>query len=226
MAKGDWFRNTEWSRKTQSAFWERWGRSRSDFHRAQYLRIQGVCLTSSNNNKTIRAGVELLEQVVREFPNESTQLAMAHVCMGDALVALGDDAAAIAAYRAAIEAERRLPSVDAGARFRFALLATARAESSLYQEALGYLDSPPSTGPSLLINCCFIDCAARAIIHAERGARDEARRLAKARTQAGRRAIPARRSDAGSGPSACGLRVPSLGSRVDGPRPGHRVLRG
>jgi hypothetical protein len=85
MAKDDWFRAETWTEATRTEFETRLARSRTAFHRAQYLRIQGITLTETNKRREISAGRGLLERVITEFPDEVMEVAGAHSALADSL---------------------------------------------------------------------------------------------------------------------------------------------
>jgi hypothetical protein len=89
MAREDWYRSETWDESTRAAFESRLARSRTPFHRAQYLRIQGVTLTATGKRREVNAGRGLLERVIADFPDEVMEVAGAHFALGESL--LGDN---------------------------------------------------------------------------------------------------------------------------------------
>jgi tetratricopeptide (TPR) repeat protein len=83
MAKDDWFRSEVWDKTTRAAFEARLARSRTPFHRAQYLAIQGSTLTATEKRREISAGRALLERVITDYPDEVLQVANAHSALAD-----------------------------------------------------------------------------------------------------------------------------------------------
>jgi tetratricopeptide (TPR) repeat protein len=83
MTKDDWFRSEVWVEATRDRFEARLARSRTPFHRAQYLRIQGLTLTETNTQREITAGRGLLERVITDFPDEVLEVAGAHSALAD-----------------------------------------------------------------------------------------------------------------------------------------------
>ena len=70
MSKEDWYRNTEWNDQIESEFESRLKRSRGNYNKAQYLRIQASYLLDTKKNELQEKGVELMERVISEYPEE------------------------------------------------------------------------------------------------------------------------------------------------------------
>ncbi len=102
MSKDDWYRNTVWNEEIEKAFENRLKRSRGDFHKSQYLRIQASCLLSSSNELFSSKGVELMKRVVSDYPNESDSV-LANEQLGDFYFAKNDFANAEKYFRAVTE---------------------------------------------------------------------------------------------------------------------------
>jgi len=83
MSIHDWYRNTEWSEKIEEKFEERYKRSRTNYNRAQYLRIQALYLLNTNNKVFQKKGEDLLLQLFRDFPDEKSQTIYGHEMLGD-----------------------------------------------------------------------------------------------------------------------------------------------
>src|SRR5437016_4351602 len=83
MARDEWFRSETWDEPTRVAFEARLARSRTPFHRAQYLRIQGLTLTTTNKRCEVSAGRALLERVITDFPDEVMEVAGAHFALAE-----------------------------------------------------------------------------------------------------------------------------------------------
>jgi len=83
MATEDWYRNTNWDNEIQTEFESRLKRSRGDFHKAQYLRIQASCLLASPETKTQNVGLRLMQRVIKDFPTEELSIIYAHEQLGD-----------------------------------------------------------------------------------------------------------------------------------------------
>lgn len=70
MSRDDWYRNTIWTKEIEEAFESRLKRSRGNFHKAQYLRIQASCLLDSTNKVSQKKGIELMDRLVSNYPDE------------------------------------------------------------------------------------------------------------------------------------------------------------
>ncbi|WP_411767150.1 hypothetical protein [Winogradskyella sp. A3E31] len=70
MSKEDWYRNIEWNDQIESEFESRLKRSRGNYHKAQYLRIQASYLLDSKKSKLQEKGVEYMERLIKDYPEE------------------------------------------------------------------------------------------------------------------------------------------------------------
>ncbi|MES3035278.1 MAG: hypothetical protein V4813_14870 [Gemmatimonadota bacterium] len=120
-------------------------RSRSPFHRAQYLRIQALHLEESGVPELVVPALSLLEHLVRECP-ERSQLSAAHHQRALCHVDLGELEAAIDAFRAAFVARRASPNWQNDAPLDFGELVCSMRRVDLYAEVTAVLcefaDSP------------------------------------------------------------------------------------
>jgi predicted RNA polymerase sigma factor len=106
----NWFRRKKWTPTDRDAFFARLRRSRSTFHKAQYLRIQAVELKVTGSPEGTAAALELAEVLLRDYPDPS-ELAHAHFIRAECLQARADVQGAVGAYRKAIQAQRTQPNV-------------------------------------------------------------------------------------------------------------------
>ncbi len=113
-------------------FQQRLGRSRSTYHKAQYLRIQAVHLAEVGTGPFLEGALSLLNQLIVQFPDAS-QLASAHLQRGDCLADLGRHTEAFDAYEAAFVAQRAYPNLHTGAALAYGELAVALRRADLYQ---------------------------------------------------------------------------------------------
>lgn len=86
MGNNDWYRNKNWDDQIESAFRARLKRSRGDYYRTQYLRIQGSYLLSSDTPANHTVGLSLMKEVLTEYPDNDDTIANKF----DALSELGD----------------------------------------------------------------------------------------------------------------------------------------
>ena len=69
MGRYDWYRKTTWTEQDRSEFWLRLNRSRNDFNKAQYLRIQALTLEETGVEANIHASMELLDGRLADYPD-------------------------------------------------------------------------------------------------------------------------------------------------------------
>jgi tetratricopeptide (TPR) repeat protein len=105
VPKQDWFRKTTWSSEDEADFFAHLKRSRTDFHRAQYLAIQAWTLQRAEKPA---AALPLLEKAIEEYPKE--RATMVRLCHAECLWSLGEAAASLAAYRSAVNTQREHPN--------------------------------------------------------------------------------------------------------------------
>jgi hypothetical protein len=181
LGRDDWFRLTTWTDDDQAAFWARWKRSRTPFHKAQYLRVQAWTLIGQADPALIRCGIELGRRMLNEFPDQRTETATVQHAIGHGLVKLGSLEAALEAFRSAAKTERTYPNVQVGAELSFAMLVAANDMTSFDVEAGELLDEwrAKVKGGSLPYPI-FIDAGARAVFAAHRGETADAARWARA----------------------------------------------
>ena len=86
MSRDDWYRSESWDDSTREAFETRLSRSRTAFHRAQYLRIQGLTLTATTKRREVAAGRALLHRVIADFPGEELEVAGAHYALAESFL--------------------------------------------------------------------------------------------------------------------------------------------
>ena len=100
----DWFRTPDWDDQAQHDFESRLARARAS-SRAQYLRIKAVSLEDGCHRD---GAIALLRCIVRDHPDELTEVAFAHERIGDLLRADGDLAGATIEYRSALTSSENL----------------------------------------------------------------------------------------------------------------------
>jgi tetratricopeptide (TPR) repeat protein len=140
MKRNDWFRRTTWTHDDEREFFERLARSRTAFHKAQYLRIQAGSLAATGQASALRVALGLLDRLCTDFP-EPSQLASAHLQAAQCHEALGNVSEAVRHFRLALAAQTRNPQVDPGTSLEFAWFIFEHQLTSLYDEAIGALDA-------------------------------------------------------------------------------------
>jgi tetratricopeptide (TPR) repeat protein len=139
MSASDWFRKKTWTPADQGDFFARLKRSRGQFHKAQYLRIQAYELQTVGTEELLNASLELLKQLFEEFPDKS-QLAQAAAQQGDCLKGLGKTNEALASYRKAMEIQKQKTSCATNAYRSFAWLVATKPIPDAYGDALSALN--------------------------------------------------------------------------------------
>jgi len=176
-----WFRRKTWTQEDEAAFFSRLRRSRTAFHKAQYCRIQACELQMVGE---YRAALGLLELVMREWPEAAQRAAVYHQ-KAECLEKLGQEAAAIEAYRAAFDAQRKQPTYKTAAHLDFGWLVATRPYPALYDEALRILEEFETPSPFPVEE--FRSAAIQAFIWNGKGDRERSRRHAEAALAAMRR---------------------------------------
>ncbi len=111
----DWYRKTTWTSGDAADFFANLARSRTDIHRAQYLKIQALTLKDAEQ---YQAALELVETAIEKFPHrETTQL---RKLRAECLWALGLREQSLEAYRAAFQAQREQRNILCNVALAFA----------------------------------------------------------------------------------------------------------
>jgi tetratricopeptide (TPR) repeat protein len=123
-----------------------------------------------------RAALELLNLLMKEWPDDAQRAAVFHQ-RAECLEKLGDNEAAIKAYRSVFDAQRSMPSYRTTAHLGFGLLAALSPYPDLYDEALSVLDEFASSSTFPVED--FKAAAIRALIADAKGEEAEASRQAQ-----------------------------------------------
>lgn len=155
MARGDWYRNTEWNDSIAEAFELKLKRAK---RKAQYLRIQAATISRSHP----RVAIELLD---RHFAlGKDYDMALALENRATAFLALGDLDSAVMAYEAAIEREIEFPNVRTGASLDLPYLIAVNGVTGRFDRAMAILRSSGTASRLVFPVERFKYHAARAII--------------------------------------------------------------
>ncbi|MCO6510375.1 MAG: hypothetical protein J5I65_06245 [Aridibacter famidurans] len=125
----DWYRRKTWTETDQEEFFARLKRSRGQFHKAQYLRIQAGYLEEVEPS----ASLELLQRVVSEFP-EPSELAQTHLQMAHCYALLSEPDEAVRSFRKALAQEEELTSVETQAYLDFPMFVVLGNLTELFSE--------------------------------------------------------------------------------------------
>jgi len=166
MGNEDWYRRRTWTAADQEAFRARLRRSRSDFHRAQYLRIQALSLQETGDRGLCTSAIGLLDELVSTYPDAS-QLAAAHLQRAQCLDLLESPDEAATAFRAALEAQRLFPNWQTTAPLDFGMFCVRRGMESLYEEGVAMLDEFAHESPFPAAQ--FQEAVVRAVVAEHQG---------------------------------------------------------
>ncbi len=166
----DWYRNDAWGRRDRDDFEARLARARPG-NREQYLRIKGLHLLESRRGARRKAGVELLERLIRDYPDAASEVAGAHYLLAAHHEAAGDVHRAADHYRASTEAERGRNHCHGGPLALASLIAREPSLVSVSEEAEQLLASDV---PSIMCDQQFTWALAKARLASRRGASAEA----------------------------------------------------
>ena len=136
MSSDYWYRRKTWTENDRFEFQKLLKRSRGDFNKAQYLRIQASVLATSGLTSP---AIDLLDQLFSSFPHAS-QLAQARLQYAECMLALNRIDEAIDAYKLAFDAEQAYPNSRTQLWLDFPWLIVTRGLSHLYPEINTYLD--------------------------------------------------------------------------------------
>ena len=139
MSKEDWYRKRIWSESDEKEFFARLKESRTDFHKAQYLRIQASYLQSIGTQEMALNSLRLLNLILKEYP-EKSQLSPVYLQKAECLITLGKIESAIDEMRNALQSERELPNIKTSAWLEFGWTAITYQLSYLYDEAIKILN--------------------------------------------------------------------------------------
>jgi len=128
--KDDWYRRTTWGSDDQEAFFARLKRSRGQFHKAQYLRIQASYLQEEYPEDAL----ELLRMIREEFP-EPFELSSTYLQTAQCLVALGKKNESIEWFRKVLDQEESHKGVQTQGYLDYPTFIVTEERKDLYIEA-------------------------------------------------------------------------------------------
>lgn len=130
----EWYRRSRWSSEDANEFENKLMRAHAR-NRPQYLRIQAHHLAEASLHAP---ALHLLDRVLMEYPGDLF-IAQTHHQRADLLLRLGKHEEAIAAYRQAMEAQRKTPNVRTGAYLDFSWIVANTSGTPLLDEAIEVL---------------------------------------------------------------------------------------
>lgn len=175
MGREDWYRNSTWNEEIRAAFFARLARSRSDGSKAQYLRIQALCLQEAGTADLYEVALTLLDEMLAKYP-DAIDAAGAMTQRGQCLEGLGRIDEAIAAYRDSMATQRARPYMRDNVVLCFGELVVAAKRRELFDEALTNLQAfaEGATFPEQKYRCA----RCQALIAERRGELDKAAEFA------------------------------------------------
>jgi tetratricopeptide (TPR) repeat protein len=177
MSRDDWFRRHTWSASDRTEFFARLAKSRSNFHKAQYARIQAYELHHGGGKQYAHSALELLDLILERWKSDAELAAVYHQ-KAQCFLDLGDSAGALAAFREAFAQQRRVPSSLTSAHLDFAWWVAVSEMRELFDEAFGVLEEFTRDG-IVFPKARYQAEGARALMLKIRGDLDEAARHAR-----------------------------------------------
>ncbi len=127
----DWYRKKSWSKEDEADFFLRLGRARKD-NQSQYLKIQGIELTVTDDPKLWTVAESLLLRVVNDFPSDRFNRSSSLHTLGEIEEKRRNNDKALAWYKQALAFENTHASVKTQADITFSVLAVKTNRSSEY----------------------------------------------------------------------------------------------
>ena len=134
----DWFRGSDWSPQDQTYFYQKLNNQRSNWAKAQSLRVKALGLAESKRENLTREAILLLNQAAQldESDNESVYLQMA-----ECYEFLGDITKAIHYYKKSLSAHEMHPNLFTQAPNEYTECIILNELEDLYSEALEIINN-------------------------------------------------------------------------------------
>lgn len=175
MSRHDWYRRVTWTKADEEEFMAKYNRARSDFNKAQYLRIQALYLQKEANPPLFDKSLKLLDMLLDEYP-ESSEAAGALLQKAQCLESLGKITEASSALLESLVLDQKTSQIKTRAPLEFARFVVKYELKEHYQRAANVLlDSEMLT---LFPEGKYLANSALAIISEERGRLRKARKYA------------------------------------------------
>jgi tetratricopeptide (TPR) repeat protein len=174
MKRDDWYRRTTWTELDRDEFDDRLRRSRDPSSKAQYLRIQALCLAKAGLHSS---AIELVDRSLTEYPDQ-LEVGQVHLQKASSLANLEQYESAVGEFRSALQAERDRPNVRTQAWLDFAWFVLQKQRTNLYDEALTVLTEFSSKSSMSFPIDRYRYAAARALIADARGEKTSSRQFA------------------------------------------------
>src|SRR5512136_3110185 len=170
MPDNEWYCKKSWTPKHREEFFQRLERSRTAYHKAQYVVIQAETLAKTGKREAYLAALELLEMALTKWPKD-VQTVRAQSDIAECYTGLGNLPRAVEAYRQVIETQRRHPNWLTQAPMELAWLVATIPMPKLYKEALAAMDEFPV---DFFPEERYLTNASRALILAAMGRKEQA----------------------------------------------------
>lgn len=175
MMTTDWFRNTQWTPEIEAAFEARLSRSR--WQRGEYLRIQALTLADTHKPEYAEPAIALARRQLELSPT-GVYAAGVHATIAKAYITLGRAESAIEAFRCAVRSELARPNVRGYCYIDFAWFVATTGLEAHYEEAIAAMGQNMQPGDLALPSTQYRYFGALALISAEAGDLQNARRMA------------------------------------------------
>jgi tetratricopeptide (TPR) repeat protein len=175
MSKNDWYRRTTWDQADEDDFMARLNRARTDFNKAQYLRIQALYLQTEADPPLYEKSIKLLDLLFEKYP-QSYEVASALLQKAQCLENLGRIKQATDAYIRSVEMDQKTSNINTRAPLEFARFVVKQRLKKHYKRAAKTLRD--SKMLMLFPESVYLANSAMAIISEEQGNRRKAQKYA------------------------------------------------
>lgn len=176
MTSTEWYRQTEWTQSASAEFEKRLSRARGQ--RGEYLRIQALTLADTRNPEVAEAAIGLAHRYLT-LKKAGVGVAQTHATIAKSYATLGDIDSAISSYRTAVEAEHSQPNVRGYHYIEFAWYVATNSLTEQYDEVLAAMKHNMLDQDLMFPVNQYRYFGALAIISADLGDQENARRMAK-----------------------------------------------
>jgi hypothetical protein len=176
MPQLDWYRNTEWTSAIEGEFERRLARARGQ--RSEYLRIQAITLAKQGLPGLALPAIHLAKRQLDLSP-AGIFAAQMWATIAKAYITLGQPSDVVDAYRQSVRLEAERPNVRGNHYIDFAWYVATNSAVELYPEVLATVERNMQEQDLVFPLTQYRLFGALALIAADSGDTDEARRMAK-----------------------------------------------
>jgi hypothetical protein len=134
----EWYRRKVWTDENREEFFTRLRRSRTAYHKAQYVRIQAAELLATGKREAYVTALELLDLILKDWPEEAG--VVVHYHRAQCFRGLDDISRAIESYRQIFFIQRRdRRGVFTAPHLDFGWMVATTPMPEFYDEVLGLL---------------------------------------------------------------------------------------